>query len=164
MIIVAGGSYSGDLLGVHSAEIDGKIVGDICVWSLILGPHSVVHGDITCKSFTVDRDAVIVGQLNISPEIDLGIDALNQSIAVLNESIVHDEEVVEEKKKYRLVVICPQVDLYSNSTDLEAANKIAEFISTNSDSIEDIVVTLDSHHVYYYYYYLIDSIENADRT
>ena len=113
----------------------------------------------------MDRDAVIVGQLNISPEIDLGIDALNQSIAVLNESIVHDEKVVEEKKKYRLVVICPQVDLYSNSTDLEAANKIAEFISTNSDSIEDIFVTLDSHHVYYYdkSFNLIDSM-NADRT
>ena len=31
VIIVAGGSYSGDLLGVHSAEIDEKIVGDICV-------------------------------------------------------------------------------------------------------------------------------------
>ncbi len=136
--------------------INGRVVGDLCVDTLYLGRSAVVHGNIMCRSLKMDRAAVLVGQLSVSKELDVGIDAYKA--AAVNSININDnveegddemkQSVLKNKTKGRVVllVLLPQVDFFSDNSDL-GESKFCEFLKKNTNSIDSIYITLDMHHV-----------------
>lgn len=57
-----------------SVLVDGKVIGNISVERLTLRGEAVVHGNITCKSLTVDPTVIIVGSANVHPQAPRCID------------------------------------------------------------------------------------------
>lgn len=57
-----------------SVLVDGKVVGNISVERVTLRGEAVVHGNITCKSLTVDPTVIIVGSVNVHPQAPRCID------------------------------------------------------------------------------------------
>ena len=124
--------------------------------TLYLGRSAVVHGNIMCRSLKMDRAAVLVGQLSVSKELDVGIDAYKaaavNSINDNDNSGEGDDEMKQSavkkspKGKVVLLVLLPQVDFFSENSDL-GESMFCEFLKKNTNNIDSIYITLDSHHV-----------------
>ncbi|RYH20221.1 hypothetical protein EON65_24160 [archaeon] len=67
LVISRSGTYRGDIRGLGSVFIDGKIHGNIYALRLFLGPHAAVRGDIHCQRFSCSGTASVVGRLHINP-------------------------------------------------------------------------------------------------
>ena len=57
-----------------SVLVDGKIIGSITVERLTLRGEAIIHGNITCKSLTVDPTVIIIGSVNVHPQAPRHID------------------------------------------------------------------------------------------
>jgi len=143
---------------VVAAAVNGKVVGDICVDCLYLGSHAKVHGNIQCRSLRMDRLAVLIGQLSVSKNLDVGIDAYKNTTidettaSIQKESNEKDklgvpikEKEMQKRGKTVLVILLPQVDFYHEKES--EAKIICDFLNRYSSSIDAVYVTLDSHHV-----------------
>lgn len=136
--------------------INGRVIGDLCVDTLYLARSAVVHGNIMCRSLKMDRSAVLVGQLSVSKELDVGIDAYKAEAANTIKDIDNLEENDTEREhsikkrapkgKVVLLVLLPQVDFFSENSDL-GDSMFCEFLKKNTNSVDSIYITLDSHHV-----------------
>ncbi len=47
--------------------VEGHIIGNISVEKLSLRGEAFVHGNITCKSISVESTVMIVGHVNVNP-------------------------------------------------------------------------------------------------
>jgi len=71
LIICKGGSFHGNLTGLGTVYVDGKVQGEIFVRQLYLGPHAVIRGNVSCQQLSVSGSASIVGKLNVSPNLEI---------------------------------------------------------------------------------------------
>lgn len=67
IVIGSGGKLEGNIEGMASVLVDGKVVGNITADTVCLRNQAAVFGNITCKSITVDPEVTIVGEVNINP-------------------------------------------------------------------------------------------------
>lgn len=80
LVLCKTGIFKGNLCGLGTVYINGKVEGDITVERLALGPAAVVTGNISCRSIEMTGKAQILGQLNVSPNLILPNDnSTNQS-------------------------------------------------------------------------------------
>eukprot|EP01036_Dinobryon_divergens_P025996 gene25996-34596_t len=155
IVINDSGTYRGDIVGALVVAINGRVIGDLCVDTLYLARSAMVHGNIMCRSLKMDRSAVLVGQLSVSKELDVGIDAYKAEAANTVKDIDNVEENDTEREhstkkrtpkgKVVLLVLLPQVDYFSEYSDL-GDSKFCEFLKKNTNSVDSIYITLDSHH------------------
>lgn len=150
LIIGEAGTLIGNVLGIGCMLVEGKVIGNINVESLTLTDTAVIHGDVSCRSINIVHNATIIGQLHISafdplPVIDHvgNIDATGTQ---------RSQAQPPRPKKVILLIIDPQVDFHDGGAcsvphASEDAERIAELISQNISLIDEIIVTLDTHHV-----------------
>jgi hypothetical protein len=129
--------------------VEGKVVGNINVESLTLAKSAVVHGDVSCRSIFVVPEATIIGQLHISAFDPLPV---LDHVGNIDTSGTARQGVSDpEHKKVILCIVYPQVDFHDGGScpvpgANEDAERIAELISQNIALIDEIIVTLDTHH------------------
>ncbi len=75
LIVGSMGKLVGDVNDMNCVLVDGTIVGDINVNFISLRANSSVHGNITCKSVSIDASAIIVGTLNVHPKAPQLVDS-----------------------------------------------------------------------------------------
>lgn len=74
LIVGENGQLNGDVNNMGSVLVDGKVIGNISVERLTLRGEAAVHGNVTCKSLTVDPTVIIVGSVNVHPQAPRRID------------------------------------------------------------------------------------------
>lgn len=144
-------------MGIQAAAINGKVVGDLCVDTVYLGSQANVYGNLTCRSLKMDRAAVLVGQLTVSRNLDVGIEAYKRMETVKEDNYTaeakHEEKVqpnstpAPPKGQIILTILLPQSDLYVKRKAEQS--KLCNFLTDNSAILDAVFVTLDSHHVIY---------------
>jgi len=152
MIIGEAGTLLGNILGLGCLLVEGKVLGNINVESLTLAETAVVHGDISCRSMECSPSATLIGQLHISAFEPL---AVIDKEGKIDTSATFDPNKVAAlappKKKVILFLLDPQVDFHPGGScpipnAQEDAERIAELITQNVSLIDEIYVTLDTHH------------------
>lgn len=145
----------------------GSVHGDIACRSVIIRPGSVISGQMHISAFDpfaalepetgaiypakksskffADEEAVI------EDDEDAIAAARRASMAVAEHEDWDDEDAAAEKSRVALFIVDPQVDFHSSGTCPvpnadDDADMIAEFIMQNIRVIDEIYVTLDSHH------------------
>lgn len=174
IIIGENGSVIGNILNFTACYIHGKVVGDIIADSIVLVGNASIHGNVKCMCLETTPSVLIVGDLNINPmESPCKVEPVNESISNNednNESNNDNNNNEEDKsntsehrhstikkddkkknKKSTLLLLDPQVDFHFGGTCAiqgadQDSEKIAELIKDNIDKIDEIFVTLDSHH------------------
>lgn len=81
LIIGPSGVLVGDVNNVSSMLVEGKVTGNILVETLLLRGDAVVHGDVSCKSITIDPKVVICGNVNVHPQAPKFIDSNGNIVA-----------------------------------------------------------------------------------
>ena len=158
MIINDSGIYYGDIVGILAVAINGKVIGDLCVDTVYLGSNAVVHGNVMCRSLTMDRSAILVGHLSVSKDLDVGIDTYKAAAFIDSKEIESIEEreinevaqysdTFEPLGKIILLVLLPQSDFYSENSESGEA-LFSEFMKKQVQLIDAIYITLDSHLLY----------------
>lgn len=149
LIIGETGTLIGNVMGIGCMYVEGKVVGNISVESLTLAKNAVVHGDVSCRSISVVPDATIIGQLHISAFDPLPV--VDHEGNIDTTGTARPDLADTERKKVILFIIDPQVDFHDGGScavpgAAEDAERIAEMISQNISLIDEIIVTLDTHH------------------
>ncbi|MCH9630235.1 MAG: hypothetical protein S4CHLAM37_02290 [Chlamydiia bacterium] len=67
LILGVKGKVQGDV-DLEEAEVHGKILGNITVNHLVIGPHAEVMGNIHAQTLTLHKGAKFSGRLEIDPE------------------------------------------------------------------------------------------------
>lgn len=80
LIVGSGGILEGNVDGMGSLFIEGKVVGNIAADTVYLQSQAEVFGNITCKSITVEPDVVIVGEVNINPKAPQKFDSEGKEV------------------------------------------------------------------------------------
>ena len=169
LIIGEAGLLLGNVIGPGTVLVEGRVIGNIHVESLILGGNSIVHGDISSRSIEIVPCATIVGQIHIAAfdpfaKVDKRGKIDPTGMAVQEEDDPNESERnaaaalaaagLKKNKppvKIVLLVIDPQVDFHPGGAcpvpnANEDSERIAELISMNVEGIDEIFVTLDTHH------------------
>ncbi len=156
-------------MGLSSAFVDGKIVGDIHVGSLSIGPNAVIYGDITCQTISIRKGSTIVGRVKTSQTMELTSyfpesksiiegfedDLDDHSSDDENNDKKQSAEILPPPRSNRqvLVIYEPQIDLFEGGSwgtgKMDIIQSISDFILKNISDIDEIVVPLDSHNVIY---------------
>jgi cytoskeletal protein CcmA (bactofilin family) len=68
VIIGKSGTLIGSIIGFSAVLVEGKVLGNIAVDTLILEPTASVHGNITCKSVEIEEGASLYGRLKVSKD------------------------------------------------------------------------------------------------
>ncbi len=92
-MLCRGGSFVGNIFGLKCVYLDGKVVGDIFVEHVYLGPNAIITGNITCKSIQVSATAKLVGLLDVSMNNDI---SSNASQLYENVHFVNYQQLVAE--------------------------------------------------------------------
>lgn len=75
LIVGPQGKLIGDVVNIRSVLVEGHLIGNLVVESVALKGDAYVHGDITCKSMTMEAGAKLVGRVNIHPAAPREMDA-----------------------------------------------------------------------------------------
>jgi cytoskeletal protein CcmA (bactofilin family) len=126
LVVSRGGSFSGDLVGLGTVYIDGKVHGNVRVARLFLGPHAIVRGDIYCKQMSVAATASIIGQLHVSPKVN-----------ITNEQIHRDSHIVEDASPHSSLntAIEPSPDIDSPSSSEVNLNRQNEHLARETSTV-----------------------------
>lgn len=95
LIIGVTGKVVGNVYDFGSVLLDGTVVGNIHVDILTLRGRAVVHGDITCRSLTVEPTVVICGRLNVHPAAPETIDVNGLVVQQQQHTAASPEEQIE---------------------------------------------------------------------
>lgn len=137
--------------------IEGKVIGNIYnVESISIQDTGSVHGDIYCKSIECSLHCSIVGNLNVNPflgdddEEASGNDNQDNTKNI-NPDDGNDHDGNSKATKSVVFIIDPQLDFFTGGSaavpgSTEDSEKISELIKDNIHNIDEIFVSLDSHH------------------
>jgi cytoskeletal protein CcmA (bactofilin family) len=67
LIVGESGVLHGNIENMGEVMVDGKVVGNITVERVELRGRAEVHGNITCKSLSIDSSVIVIGNLNVHP-------------------------------------------------------------------------------------------------
>lgn len=101
LVIGQRGSVYGNILGIDTVMIEGKLVGNANARVVCLKALSVVHGDISCLAFSMHASAVFLGKLHCCPGGEGGQPpALPLPLARIDgQGFIIDEEYMAKKKE-----------------------------------------------------------------
>jgi len=108
LIIGITGFILGNIVGLDTIIVEGKLIGNANARHVRLKKSSVVHGNITCKRFEIDIGAVFVGKLN-SISSEESAPAIDQDGFIIDEEYLRMQTIRKEKGRHH----CAKVIIFS---------------------------------------------------
>ena len=131
------GTVISDMNNMNIVVVEGNVIGNIRADRLVMRGNANLQGDVHCSSVVMGPNTTMIGQMH----------SLFDPSAVDNETDIN----IQTQKNTVLFIVDPQTDFHAGgSCAIEGADensqKIADFIQNNKERIDEIIVSLDSHH------------------